>query len=78
MSFVNEKFSLGGFATESFFLGEEALAHFVENIRSYQALVTDVRLCGEMDGWTAARIVRERKPKPEFLIVYMTAATERL
>src|SRR5215831_2341976 len=52
----------GGFATETFFSGEEALSRFVDRSKDYQALVTDVRLRGRVNGWEIARRIREKEP----------------
>jgi DNA-binding response OmpR family regulator len=71
---IEEVLAKSGFATESFFSGEEALAEFMESTRSYRALVTDVRLGGNMDGWAVAKGVREKEP--DFPVVYVTGATE--
>ena len=40
--------------------------------RQYRALVTDINLAGELDGWAVARKAREINA--EFPIVYMTGA----
>jgi DNA-binding response OmpR family regulator len=64
----------GGFATELFFSGEEALSRFVDCSKDYQALVTDVRLRGRVNGWEVARRIREKEPA--FPVIYMTADAE--
>jgi DNA-binding response OmpR family regulator len=58
----------GGFATELFFLGEEALSRFVDRSKDYHALVTDVRLRGRVNGWEVARRIREKEPA--FPVIY--------
>ena len=61
----------GGFATEAVFSGEEALTLFTGGVRNYSALVTDVRLGGNLSGWDVAKRIREKEPA--FPIVYLTA-----
>ena len=61
----------GGFATEAVFSGEEALSLFMDGIKNYRALVTDVRLAGKLTGWEVARRMREREPA--IPVIYITA-----
>jgi CheY-like chemotaxis protein len=61
----------GGFATEAVFSGEEALTLFRGGARNYGALVTDVRLGGNLSGWDVAKRIREKEPT--FPVVYITA-----
>ena len=61
----------GGFATEAVFSGEEALSLFMGGTRNYSALVTDVRLGGNRNGWDVAKRIREKEPA--FPVVYVTA-----
>ena len=61
----------GGFATEAFFSGEEALTLFMGGARNYSALITDVRLGGNLSGWDVAKRIREREPA--FPVIYATA-----
>jgi DNA-binding response OmpR family regulator len=70
---IEETLTQSGFATESFFSGEEALTSFVERTGKYKALVTDVRLGGDVDGWAVAKRIREKEPS--FPVVYVTGAT---
>lgn len=60
----------GGFATEAVFSGEEALTLFMGGVRNYRALVTDVRLGGNLTGWDVAKRIREKEPA--FPDIYMT------
>jgi DNA-binding response OmpR family regulator len=60
----------GGFATEAVFSGEEALPLLMDGVRNYRALVTDVRLGGDLNGWDVAKRIREKEPA--FPIVYLT------
>lgn len=53
--------------------GEEALTLFNSNKESFRALVSDVNLRGELDGWEVARKVREAAPG--IPVVYMTGAS---
>jgi DNA-binding response OmpR family regulator len=61
----------GGFATEAVFSGEEALSLFMGGVRNYSALVTDVRLGGDLSGWDVAKRIREKEPS--FPVIYVTA-----
>jgi DNA-binding response OmpR family regulator len=61
----------GGFATEAVFSGEEALPLLMGGVRNYRALVTDVRLGGDLSGWDVAKRIREKEPA--FPVVYLTA-----
>jgi DNA-binding response OmpR family regulator len=63
--------TVGGFATEAVFSGEEALSLFMGGIRNYSALVTDVRLRGNLNGWDVAKRIREKEPA--FPVIYVTA-----
>ena len=60
----------GAFATEAVFSGEEALTRFMGGVRNYRALVTDVRLGGNLTGWDVAKRIREKEPA--FPVIYMT------
>jgi DNA-binding response OmpR family regulator len=61
----------GGFATEAVFSGEEALTLFMGGVRNYSALITDVRLGGNLSGWDVAKRIREKEPA--FPVIYVTA-----
>ena len=61
----------GGFATEAVFSGEEGLSLFMGGTRNYSALVTDVRLGGNLNGWDVAKRIREKEPA--FPVIYVTA-----
>jgi DNA-binding response OmpR family regulator len=67
---VEEALIDGGFATDAIFSGEEALTLFMSGTRKYKALVTDVNLGGELDGWEVAKRIREKDGA--FPVVYMT------
>ena len=71
---IEEALTQGGFATESFFSGEDALTSFMEPTGNHKALVTDVRLGGNVDGWAVAKRIRQKEPS--FPVVYVTGATE--
>ncbi len=71
---MEDQLAKNGFATESFFSGEEALADFMNRAGKYNVLVTDVRLGGVIDGWVVAKRIREKEPG--FPVIYVTGATE--
>jgi DNA-binding response OmpR family regulator len=64
----------GGFAVEGVYSGEEALARFMNGGKNYVALVTDVNLQGDLNGWDVARRIREKEAS--FPVIYMTAYAE--
>ena len=49
---------------------EEALTLLMGGVRNYSALITDVRLGGDLSGWDVAKRIREKEPA--FPIVYLT------
>jgi len=51
---------------------EEALTLISSGVVKYRALVTDVQIQGEMNGWELARRIREIDPT--FPVIYMTGA----
>ena len=53
--------------------GEEAVTLLKGNKTTYRALVTDVNLRGQMDGWEVAR--QARQIDPAFPVIYMTGAS---
>lgn len=71
---IEEALAKSRFATVSFFSGEEALTDFIQSSGKYKAVVTDVRLGGDVDGWTVAK--RIRKEEPGFPVIYVTGASE--
>jgi CheY-like chemotaxis protein len=71
-SLVEEALSDGGFESVMANSGEEAVTLLRGNRHHYRALITDINLLGEMDGWEIARQAREIDPA--FPIVYMTGA----
>jgi DNA-binding response OmpR family regulator len=58
-----------GFATDVAWSGEEALSLLMT--KRHDALVTDVKLAGELTGWELAKRIREKDPS--FPVVYVTA-----
>ena len=46
----------------------------MDRSKDYQALVTDVRVGGRVNGWEVARRIREKEPA--FPVIYMTADAE--
>ena len=69
---IEDALSDGGFETDIVGSGEEAVKLLLSDQRQYRALVTDINLAGELDGWAVARKAREINA--EFPIVYMTGA----
>ncbi len=70
--FVRDALSGGGFDMMVVASAEEALMLLSSGVVRYWALVTDINLKGEMNGWDLARQVRESDPA--FPVVYMTGA----
>jgi DNA-binding response OmpR family regulator len=62
----------GGFEPAIAGSGEEAVTLLRAFQSKYQALVTDIRLLGRMDGWSVARAARQIDPA--FPVVYVTGA----
>ena len=58
-----------GFATDVASTGEEAISLLMTE--PHDALVTDVRLGGELNGWDVAKRIREKDPS--FPVIYVTA-----
>jgi DNA-binding response OmpR family regulator len=71
-SFVEETLEEGGFASAIATSGEEAVALLKEHTGKYRALVTDINLLREMDGWEVAQHAREIDPG--FPVIYMSGA----
>lgn len=71
-SFVADALHDGGFDAVVASSGEEAVTLLEARDSQYRALVTDIDLKGEMDGWQVAQHAREIQP--EFPIVYMSGA----
>jgi DNA-binding response OmpR family regulator len=70
---IEEALTDGGFEAVIAASGEEATTLLKDGNSTYRALVTDVDLPGEMDGWGVAK--RARKIDPAFPIIYMTGAS---
>lgn len=58
-----------GFATDVAWSGEEALSLLMT--KRHDAVVTDVKLAGALNGWEVAKRIREKDPS--FPVVYVTA-----
>ena len=72
-SLIEETLGDGGFEPAITTSGEEAVALLKENNKGkYRALVTDINLRRETDGWEVAQHAREIDP--EFPVVYMSGA----
>jgi CheY-like chemotaxis protein len=69
---IQEALSGGGFESEVVASGEEAVTLLQDKHHEYRALVTDINLQGELNGWDVAK--RARELSPELPIVYMTGA----
>jgi DNA-binding response OmpR family regulator len=61
-----------GFGVEMTFRGEDAVTTLDQPGASYSALVTDIDIPTQVDGWEVARHARERWPA--LPVVYVTAA----
>ena len=61
-----------GFASDILSSGEEALTVFLARGKQHKALVTDVSLSGNLNGWDVARRIREKDP--DLPVVYLTGA----
>jgi len=66
---IQEAFSEGGFETVITGSGEEAITLLKGEI-AFRAVITDINLSGQLDGWEVARIARETEPTMP--IIYMT------
>jgi len=69
---VSEALGEGGFEVEISVTGEEAITLLQDDKSKYRALVTDINLCGKLDGWEVGH--RAREFKPELPVIYMTGA----
>lgn len=69
-SLVEDALSEGGFETAVAQSGEEAVTLLKGHKGKYRALVTDINLRGNMEGWEVAQHAREIEP--EFPVVYMS------
>jgi DNA-binding response OmpR family regulator len=69
---VEEALSEGGFEVAIAATGEEAITLLKGKHTDYRALVTDIHLAGNLDGWDIARAAREIDPA--FPVIYMTGA----
>ncbi len=70
---IRDALTDGGFKTEVVASGKQAVELLERgNNESYRALVTDIDLSGEINGWDVAK--RAREIHPEIHIIYMTGA----
>lgn len=69
---IEDTLTDGGFDIAVTTSGEEAVALLKEHKAKYRALVTDINLQREMDGWEVAQHARE--VDPIFPVVYMSGA----
>src|ERR1700754_1437408 len=68
---VEDALQEGGFESVIVATGEEAITLLKDDHTKYRALVTDIQLGGELDGWEVARTARELNPT--LPVVYITA-----
>ena len=69
---IDEALTEGGFEPAIAASGEEAVTLLNGGLIKYRALVTDIGLRGQIDGWEVAQQAREIDPA--FPIVYMSGA----
>lgn len=69
---VEEVLTEGGFESFSASSGEEAVSLLEENHGKYRALITDINLSGELDGWDVAKLARESNA--DIQVIYVTGA----
>lgn len=67
---VMDTLSDAGFETDIVASGDDALILLRERKGKYRALVTDIKVQGNVDGWEVAQHAREIEP--EFPVVYMS------
>jgi len=67
---VEEVLSDGGFGSAVTASGEEAISLLKSSASQYRAVVTDINLVGQLDGWEVARAARENEPAMP--VIYMT------
>jgi len=69
---VHDALKLGGFDLLTTSSGEEAVTLLRSGVVKYSALVTDIRLNGDANGWEVARQAREIDPS--LAVVYITGS----
>lgn len=69
---VEEALTEGGFESVIASSGEEAVGLLEENHGKYRALITDINLTGQLDGWNVAKLARELNP--DIQVIYVTGA----
>lgn len=67
---IEEALSDGGFGSAITASGEEAVSQLKSSTSQYRAVVTDINLAGQTDGWEVARAARENDPAMP--VIYMT------
>ena len=70
---IEEALTEGGFEVSIASSGEEAMTLMAELKGEYVALVTDIDLTGNIDGWHVAK--HARQIDSQFPVVYMTGAS---
>jgi CheY-like chemotaxis protein len=71
-SVIEEVLQDGGFEAVVVETGQKAVGLLGDNPQHYRALVTDINLMGDVDGWQVAKQAREANPA--IPVVYMTGA----
>jgi DNA-binding response OmpR family regulator len=71
-TFVEETLTDDGFEAVISASGEEAVTLLAREGAKYRAVVTDINLSGEMDGWEVAQ--RAREIDHAFPVIYMSGA----
>jgi DNA-binding response OmpR family regulator len=69
---IDEALRDGGYEPAVAASGEEAVILLKSRLYGYRALVTDINLKGQLNGWDVARAAREIDPS--FPVIYMTGA----
>jgi DNA-binding response OmpR family regulator len=67
---IEDALTDGGYEAATAPSGDDAITLLLREHETYRALVTDINLPGEADGWEVAR--RAREMRPDFPIVYMS------
>lgn len=69
---IGDALSEGGFKVDIVGTGEEAVERLQRDKDTYRALVTDINISGQLNGWDVAKLAREINP--EIPVIYMTGA----
>lgn len=69
---IGDALSEGGFKVDIVGTGEEAVELLQRDKDTYRALLTDINLSGQLNGWDVAKLAREISP--EIPVIYTTGA----